>query len=431
MATKVIMPALGMAQETGIVMAWLKQEGEQVVAGEPLLEVETDKATAELEAPASGILAGVTAHAGDEVPVAETIAWILVSAEEALPITTRQTPPTAVSTPTPTPLPETAVAASPVAARMAADHEIVLADIANDGRRITKADVEAYLAAQQGQPRLTPASPKARRLAAEQGVALTEIDGSGPDGAVVAEDVETAVAHQQPLRKTDALLPAAQPETMSKTWRSMANRLAEAWQTVPHFYLVRECDATQLVAWRDAAQRHTDTKITYTDLLTKAVAAALQRHPRVNAAWIKNTIFHNDAIHVGLAVATDDGLIVPVIPHTNTLTVAEIADQRQGIVSRALAGKLKANDLQGGTFTVSNLGMYGIDRFNAIVNPPQAAILAVGKIAEKVVPVAGEPHIRPMMTMTLSADHRVVDGARGAAFLNTLVTFLEQPVTIL
>ncbi len=424
MATKVIMPALGMAQETGIVVSWLKREGDQVTAGEPLMEVETDKTVAELEAPASGILAGVTAREGDEVPVAETIAWILAPGE-ALPAAAPAAAPTEKIQATPE--------ASPVATRMAADHGLSLAEIPSNGRRITKADVQAYLAGRDSQldsregSRL-PASPLARRLAGEADLDLAEIHGSGPAGAVLAGDVR---AFQAQAAAPAPAAPGGKPPAMSRAWRTMAGRLAEAWRTIPHFYLEREIDAGTLQGWRAEAQTGSETKITVTDLLLRATAAALRRHPRLNAAWIEDEIQFNEAIHIGLAVAVEDGLVVPVIPFTDRLSVAEIAAAREGIVSRALAGKLKAADLQGGTMTLSNLGMFGVDRFSAIVNPPQAAILAAGKIADRVVPLNGEIAIQPRLTLTLSCDHRVVDGARGAAFLETLAAFLEQPLRLL
>ncbi len=440
MAKRVIMPALGMAQETGIIIRWLKQEGEAVTEGEPLLEIETDKTTAELEAEASGVLAGISARAGDEVPVAETIAWILAPGE-ALPADAGS-PAAAPSPAAPAPAapttpgaPPTGLSASPVAARMAREHGIDLSQVPAAGSRIGKEDVQAYLAAQAAAPpagngaaapRLAPASPLARRLAGEQGYRLADIPGSGPDGAVLAADVRG----YQPAPAAPTPTPPAAPG-ISQAWRVMAARLSESWQTVPHFYLTREVEATALLNWRAAAQKRTATKITYTDLLLRAVAAALREHPRVNASWIDGDIRPNEDIHVGLAVATDDGLLVPVIPHTDRLTVAALAAARQGVVERALAGRLKLSDLQGGTFTISNLGMYGIDAFHAVVNPPQAAILAVGRIADRVVPAAGVAAIRPMMLLTLSLDHRVVDGARGARFLATLVTTLEDPLGIL
>ena len=211
----------------------------------------------------------------------------------------------------------------------------------------------------------------------------------------------------------------------------MAQRLTESWTTVPHFYLDRDVNATQLLAWWESAKQRVSEKVTLTDLLVKIVAVALQKHPRVNAAWHDKTIVLNNNINIGLAVAVEDGLLVPVIHQSDKLGLAGLAERRQAIVSRARSGKPSLDDLQGGTFTISNLGMFGIDSFNAIVNPPQAAILAVGRIAEKVVPVNGQPGVQPMMTLTLSCDHRVVDGARGAQFLQSLAGLIEDPLSAL
>jgi pyruvate dehydrogenase E2 component (dihydrolipoamide acetyltransferase) len=211
----------------------------------------------------------------------------------------------------------------------------------------------------------------------------------------------------------------------------MAQRLQQSWTTVPHFYLEREVNASQFVHWRERLQSRTNTKITYTDLMVKVVAAALRKHPRLNAGWIKDEIVLNDDINIGLAVAIEDGLLVPVVQHADRLGMSEIAARRAEVVERAQAGKLTPDDLSGGTFTISNLGMYGIDKFNAIVNPPQAAILAVGRIADKVVPVGGQPMVQPMTTLTLSCDHRVVDGARAAQFLQTLGGYVEEPLSVL
>jgi pyruvate dehydrogenase E2 component (dihydrolipoamide acetyltransferase) len=224
---------------------------------------------------------------------------------------------------------------------------------------------------------------------------------------------------------------AAQTLAVSATWRIMAERVTQSWTSVPHFYLIREVEASRLMAWRAVAQNTTGEKITYTDLLVKVVAAGLQQHPRLNAAWNEGTIRLNEEINVGLAVATAEGLVVPVIHRADTLTLAELAQRRQDLANRANEGKLKLADLQGGTFTLSNLGMYGVDDFNAIVNPPQAAILAVGRIADQVVPVDGQPAVRPMVAVSLSCDHRVVDGARAAQFLETLVTLIVEPLGLI
>ena len=444
MAKAVIMPALGMAQDTGLIISWLKHEGDPVKVGDILMEVETDKATAEIEAEAAGILTNVTAFAGDDVPVAETIAYILAPGE-ALPAEaanqwraaghvvnapatatpTAQTAPSQVAAP---------VMPTPVAARMAQEHNLDLSSIKPDGGKVTKEDIRAFLNSQNGSAvyRLPPASPLARRLAQEKGVDLAQLSGTGPTGAVLAADVEkfATSAGAPPVAAPTPTLNQP-PPTLSNAWRTMAGRLSDAWRTVPHFYLTREVDCTNLLAWWEVAKKQTEGKATITDLLIKAVSAALKEHPRVNASWLNETIVYNEAINMGLAVAVEDGLLVPVIQNSDQLTLAEIADARKGIVSRALDGKPKLQDLQGGTFTISNLGMFEIDGFSAIVNPPNAAILAVGKIADRVVPVNGEIVIRPMMILTASFDHRVVDGARGARFLKSLVTFLEEPLSIL
>ncbi|GIK37735.1 MAG: dihydrolipoamide acetyltransferase component of pyruvate dehydrogenase complex [Chloroflexota bacterium] len=450
MAKDVVMPALGMAQETGILLQWLKAPGDTVAKGEPLMEVETDKAAVEVEAPASGVLAQVTAQPGDEIPVGQVIARIL-TAEEA-----------ATETPSPAlPLKGGGGIASPVAARMAAEHNLDLSQINPDGNRIQKADVLAYLEAKTngGQPAAVGgrslASPKARRLAAEQGLDLAAITGSGPEGAVLAADVEAAKQRsseeartrgdeEAKLKETPTFEPKApygQPSNLptlppsslpvSRMWQVMAQRLSESWTTVPHFYLAAEVNAAGLVQWRERVLQRATEKITYTDLLVKLVAAALRRHPRLNARWEKNNIVLNEAVNIGLAVAVEEGLLVPVIHEADRLGLNDLARRRQELVGKAQNGKLSLDDLSGGTFTISNLGMYGVDAFNAIVNPPQAAILALGRIAERVVPVNGQPAVQPMLTMTLSCDHRVVDGARGAQFLQTLAELVAEPMRLL
>jgi pyruvate dehydrogenase E2 component (dihydrolipoamide acetyltransferase) len=211
----------------------------------------------------------------------------------------------------------------------------------------------------------------------------------------------------------------------------MVGRLLQAWTTIPHFYLMREVNASRLVAWREKIQRNAGQKITYTDLLVKLTAAALRRYPRLNASWQNENIVLNPEINMGLAVAVEDGLVVPVIHRADQLSLTQLAARREEIVARARAGKLPLDDLSGGTFTISNLGMYGVDAFNAIINPPQAAILAVSRIADRVVPVNGQPAVQPMMTLSLSCDHRVVDGARGAEFLQALADLIEEPLLLL
>jgi pyruvate dehydrogenase E2 component (dihydrolipoamide acetyltransferase) len=218
---------------------------------------------------------------------------------------------------------------------------------------------------------------------------------------------------------------------VSTVWRIMAERMTTSWTTAPHFYLVREVNVSRLVSWLDRARKQTGAHITYTDLLIKLVAAALSHHPRVNASWRDGSIAQNTDINIGLAVAIDDGLVVPVIHRADTLGLAEIAARRDDAVARAQAGKLRPADIQGGGFTISNLGMYGVDAFNAIVNPPQAAILAVGRIADRVVALNGQPVVQPTMMLTLSCDHRALDGARGAQFLGALAELIEEPLALL
>ena len=414
------MPALGMAQETGKLISWLKQEGERVTKGEPLMEIETDKATVEIEATASGTLGGVTAQAGVDVPVGQTIAWIL-GAGESLPEEITQLEPAKTPEVAPQKVPTTA---SPLAQKIAAEHSIDLAVVKTSGERIQKADVLAHIEEQKTDSagvRLIPASPKARRLAQEGGIDLESLAGSGPEGAVLAADVLAG----------EVLIPAASPLSVSTIWQRMAERVTQSWQSAPHFYLMRDVNASRLIEWRNQAIEHTGSRITFTDLLVRLTAVALRQHPRVNAAWNQGEIFLNEDINIGLAVAVEEGLIVPVIHQADGLSLSQIAERRQGLIALAQKGKLGLEELQGGTFTVSNLGMYGVDIFNAVLNPPQAAILAVGRIADRVVPVEGQPAVQPMLMLSLSYDHRVVDGARGAQFLQTLAALIENPLRLL
>jgi pyruvate dehydrogenase E2 component (dihydrolipoamide acetyltransferase) len=454
------MPALGMAQDTGRLIRWLVEPGAAVNKGDPLMEVETDKAVVEIEAPASGILAQVTAAAGDEVPVTHVIAVIIAPGELSVTPGAAFAPAAESTAPqAPSPLPSAgAPAASPLAVRIATEHGVDLRLIVPQGDRVEKADVLAYVEARdratrdrattEAGPRRVLASPKARRLAAEQGLALATLRGTGPDGAIQASDVQAAMTRPAAAAPVAGAMPPPGPpslnmqpppasaETMSTIWRVMAERITQCWTSVPHFYLVREVNAERLIAWRARLLKRSSEeaalaeKITFTDLLTMIVAAALVRHPRVNASWRDGAIVSGSGIHVGIAVAVEDGLVVPVIHDANRLGVSEIARRRQELMGRAQAGSLRPEDLSGGTFTISNLGMYGVDAFNAIVNPPQAAILAVGRISDRVVAVNGQPAVRPTLILSLSFDHRVVDGARGAAFLDTLADLIEEPLAL-
>ncbi len=439
MPTNVIMPALELAQETGKVVHWLKRPGDTVRKGEPIVEIETDKVTVEIEAPASGVLRDVIAVEGDVVPVGRTIALIVAPGEAAgaaaaAPVMR----PASAAAPGAIPMrPATsgAVKASPLARRIAEQHGVDLGRIRTASGRIEKADVLAYVESQKspaagnGQAgRLVVASPKARRLAAERGLDIAALRGSGPGGAVLADDVPTARPAASPALPT---APREAAPSVGTVWRIMAERMAASWTTAPHFYLVREVNVSRLASWLDQARKQTGAHVTYTDLLVKLVAAALSRHRRANASWRDGAIVQNTEINIGLAVAIDEGLVVPVIHRADTLRLPELAARRADVVSRAQAGKLRPADIQGGGFTISNLGMFGVDAFSAIVNPPQAAILAVGRIADRVVALDGRPVVQPTMVLTLSCDHRALDGARAAQFLGTLADLVEEPLALL
>ena len=444
MATSVIMPALEMAQESGRLVSWLKREGETVTKGEPIMEIETDKATVEIEASDSGVLGGVLIKENDEVPVGQTIAWILAPGEKvpSAPlnepqsgrVNTLQAAPEPKPRPVPAPV---SLEISPVARKMAEEHGIDLTLVRTNGKRIEKADIQAYInmtqptapmpasvsSAVSSLSRIPLASPKARRLASERGINLSALTGSGPDGAVLAADV--------PLSVESGMVAMPSLETPGTVWRLMAERMSASWTTVPHFYLVREVDASGLIEWRKRVaptiEKRIDIKPTFTDLLVKVIGFTLRDHPRMNASWADGSIQRNPEINVGIAAAIDDGLIVPVIHGADSASLSEIATQRSDLIERAHQKKLRPADISGGTFTLTNLGMYNVDAFDAIVNTPQAAILSVGRIADRVVPMDGQIVIRPMMVLTLSLDHRVVDGARAAQFLEDLAQLIEDP----
>ena len=397
MATDVILPALGMAQDSGTIVQWLKSEGDQVVQGEPIAEIQTDKVTVELESPATGTLMHISASAGDEVPVGQVIARILA--------------PSDADAPQPG-LPAGSEARAGVGLRAAENVH------GTDDAVVARSEKHPAIAAVAGSGKLL-ASPKARRLASERGIDLALLGGSGADGVVLAADVLAAAMVPTPAQQPDAHL--------GRVWRLMSERTTQSWTTIPHFYLQREVVADSLISWRDQLQKQASEKLTYTDLLVKIIALALRRHPRLNAAWIEGAVVSNQAVNVGIAVATSDGLLVPVISHADELTPGAIAVRRKDLVERAQSGRLRPEDLQGGTFTISNLGMYGIDAFTAIINAPQVAILAVGTLAPRVVPVNGLPAVVPTMVLSLSCDHRVVDGARGAEFLATIAGMIAEP----
>ncbi len=389
MALSVVMPALEMAQETGTLVAWLKKEGEQVRKGEMLLEVETDKAVVEIEAAGDGMLAGITAKTGDVIPVGQTIAWLLQPGESA---------PSAAAVSMPTGRRSDASPASrqpPPTAQPSAEPASIVAGGVPGARPAGRARV----------------SPKARRIAQEHGVDIASVKGSGPGGEVLADDILAAAN-----RGT---------EPLTKVGRLMAERTTESWTSTPHFFVTREVDATALNAAREtllpAVETSHGVRITHTDLLVAAVGRALRTHPRMNASWTADGIALHQDVNVALAMAVEHAVVTAVVRSADTAAIGEIAARRRDLADRARAGRLQPADITGATFTISNLGMYGVDAFTAIIVPPQAGILAVGAIVDRVVAIGGEAAVRPMVTLTLSCDHRVVDGAQAAAFLKDVV----------
>ena len=412
MAVSVVMPALEMAQETGKLVSWLKKEGEPVKKGEMLLEVETDKAVVEIEAQSDGVLGGVTAKIGDVVPVGQTIAWLLkpgesVPQQEAHVQTGR-----------------TGAAAVPASAPAGASAAQAPAEPASAaGARI---------------------SPKARKLAREHGVDIAKVKGSGPGGEILADDIMKASASAATASpaaagaaasavsaKPASAPPAPSPGTtgpadaITSIGRIMAERTTQSWTTVPHFFVSRDVDASALNAARKAllpaVERSHAVKATHTDLLVAAVARALRQHPRMNASWSNGSITLNQDVNVALAMAVENAVITAVIKGADKLSIGDIAKQRSQLADRARANKLQPADISGATFTISNLGMFSVDAFTAIIVPPQAGILAVGAITDRVVAVDGMIGVRPMLNLTLSSDHRLIDGASAARFLNDVV----------
>ncbi len=400
MAFSVVMPALEMAQETGKLIAWRKKEGDRVTKGEPLLEIETDKAVVEVEAPADGILAGITASEGSDIPVGQTIAWIVAPGEKP-PVGSESTAPAA----------------------RAASH--------------AKAAPSSSVPPPAGSSSQAPAasakiSPKARRLAKELGVDLATVRASGPGGEILASDVQAAASAPA---ATTAAGKGSRIEVPSSLGRIMAERTTQSWTTVPHFFVSREIEATALNEYRQRLVRESEStdqiRITHTDLLVALTARVLLKHPRLNASWSAEGIRLHDHVNMGIAIAVNDGVVAAVIHNAHAESLAEIAIQRRDVAERARAGKLRPADIADATFTISNLGMYQVDQFSAIITPPQAAILAVGGIADRVVAVAGQPAVRSMMTLTVSCDHRVADGARAALFLSDLAEAVREPAKLL
>jgi len=419
MATEITLPRLGQGMESGVIVRWLKQEGDSVSKGEPLYELDTDKVTQEVEAEVDGVLQKIVVPEG-EVDVGATIAVIETNGAEPAPESKdgEQAESEAASRPEEAPKPEQAAPAE--AAPASGEGETDTSGAEGGGR--------------------LKASPLARRIARERGVDLASITGTGPEGRILAEDVERAPAGAAAAAAgTAAAAPVAAPAgeievvQLSSVRKTIARRLSEAW-TAPVFQLGVSADMTEVLALRETLVEQMaegDAKPTVNDVFVKLAAVALVRHRPVNATFSGEEIQRHPAAHVGIAVAAPQGLVVPVVRDAERCTVQEIARARADLVGRSRDNKLKLEDMQGGTFTISNLGMFGVEQFTAVLNPPQVAILAVGSVKDEPVARDGQVVIRPVVSLVLTCDHRAIDGADGATFLQTLVALVERPALAL
>jgi pyruvate dehydrogenase E2 component (dihydrolipoamide acetyltransferase) len=433
MAVPLIMPKLEMSQETATVIEWMRHEGDSVKKGEALLTVETDKVTVEVESPASGVLAAVRAGSNQVVPVTEVIAYILEPGEALPPEAAMKSPPDEKM-----PAAGAPVAATPVAQRMAADRGIDLGKVrgSGPGGRIGRADVAAYLdkrgAELETPPGKVRAVPAARRLARELNVDLGVVSGTGPGDRIQSKDVQRAAdmrsAAAQPL-SAGPVIRRQIPLTGMR--RTIAERMLHSVRQAPQFTVTVDVDMSQALDvvddLRDGLERLDGPRVTLTTFLVKACSWALARHPALNATLEGDVIIEFAEVNIGVAVAVEAGLIVPVIHQADQLEIRTIAERLSELTTRAQQGRLSPDDVQGGTFTLSNLGMFGIDSFTAILNPPQAGILAVGSVSKRPVVQEDQVVIRPMATFSLTADHRVVDGALASRFLAELRAAIERP----
>lgn len=409
-----IMPKMGDAMEEGTVLKWLKKPGDPVSEGEPIAEIQTEKSTIEIESFYTGVLKEILVPEGQTVPVGTPIARIVAEGEGAL-----ETSPSSVEVPR-----------------------------SEAFRREVGVSRSPRLPAVPPEERIK-ASPLARRIAAEYRIDLARIHGTGPGGRIIeadvldylkqrkAEEVSPAPpAEERPLvTPLPGVLPTEEYEDreLSAIRRTIARRMSASKQQTPHFYITTEVDMKSAIDLRSSLNSLGEDRpqVSFTDMIVKASALALQKFPQVNSAYTEDRIRYYKTIHIGIAVALEEGLVVPVLRHCEKRSLLQIAGESRSLIERARAGKLKPKEYTGATFTISNLGMFDVEHFSAIINPPEAAILAVGSIREKVVPYEGQIAIRPRMTLTLSADHRVLDGATAARFLQYLKKYLEQPLFLL
>ena len=409
MGYQVVMPQLGMTMTEGAVLRWLKGPGDRVEKGEPLFEVQTDKVEMEVEAPCSGVLTEVLVPVEQVVPVGSPVAVITGGTDGQA---DGSPAPVRAESPAPSPPPATSNAAPATPPRPAARGDHGTGEIArsnwDDARRI---------------------SPRARRVAAEHGVNAADLTAWKAGGRIVEADVRAYLARQAPAR------PGAAAGANAGVRQVIAQRMTESFRDIPHFYLSSMVDATELSKLRaqllPVIEQQTGTRLSYLDLFVRAAALALRSHPEVNASWEGGRIVSHAGVHVGFAAQFGDRLLTPVVRDAALLALPALARRRAELVDRGRAGRLTPDDLEGATFTVSNLGPFGVDQFQAIVVPPQSAILAVGRVAPRPVANDGRVRVRETVWLTLSVDHRVLDGALAAGFLRDLVSMLESPYRML
>ncbi len=419
MATQVIMPKLSPTMEEGQLSRWLKKEGDTVSMGEPLAEIDTDKATMEMQSLSNGVLRKIIVQEGESAPLGQMIA-IVGEPDEDIADLLKQASAPSTSEPAKEEVPEpTPPEASGGNGRQAAE----VVEAPGTGRLIV--------------------SPLAARMAAEKGIDLRSLRGSGPGGRIIKRDVEAAASEPEkagaPSQKQLRAVEPVQPETpgaspyheepMTEIRRTIARRLVTSLGPVPHFFLTTEIEMDRAVEMRSNINSlEPDIKISVNDIVIKIVAAALIKHPEINASFQDKAIRYYQHADIGVAVAIEDGLITPVVRAADQKSLSEIASEVREMAERARARKLRPEEYTGASFSISNLGMFGIDEFTAVINPPEAAILAVGAVTPKPVVRDGEIVVRQMMRVTMSCDHRVIDGATGARFLQTLKKILENPL---
>jgi pyruvate dehydrogenase E2 component (dihydrolipoamide acetyltransferase) len=423
MATQIVMPKMSETMEEGVVVKWLKREGDRVATGDALAEIETDKAVLELEATTPGVLRQIVAQEESKVPVGQLIAVIGAVDEDISPLVVGSTSPPSQASPAPTP----PLAATP------ARHEAA-----------TRERIDA--------------SPLARRMAEEAGIDIAQIRGTGPGGRVVKRDIEAFLARPRdqpsqqptpPIAPSPAAAVAPTPhdeaarleaggldyveQELNMMRKTIARRMALSKTTAPHFYLTTEIDMGRAISLRQSLNELAvdEARISFNDMIVKAVANALRQFPRLNVSYAEDKLRQHRRVHISMAVAIDEGLITPVIRDCDRKSLGEIARESKALTERARARRLKPEDYTGGTFSISNLGMYDVEDFGAIINPPEAAILAVGAIKEQAVVVNGQLGVGQRMKLTLSCDHRAVDGATAAQFLQIVKRLLEHPLTLM